>query len=151
MKALRNFVDFIRNKVVKTQAQDKSRAAFLIQEAEKGYSFLQELIQKIGIRDDNANEYVKSCYDLMMELIRARMLLDGYKASGPGAHEAAVAYLRVMGFKETEVQFMNQLRFFRNGMLYYGTLLDKEYAEKVVEFTRDNFAKLKELAGGKIS
>ena len=80
-----------------------------------------------------------------MELIRAKMLLEGYNASGFGAHEAEVSYLRVLGFNENDVQFADQLRFFRNGMLYYGTILDKEYAEKVVAFTKGAYAKLREI------
>ena len=76
------------------------------------------------------------------------MLLEGYNASGLGAHEAEVSYLRVLGFSENDVQFADQLRFFRNGMLYYGTMLDKAYAEKVLEFTRSIYPKLKELLKG---
>jgi len=41
-----------------------------------------------------------------MELIRAKMLIDGFNASGHGAHEAEVSYTRKVGFKETEVQFL---------------------------------------------
>jgi len=48
-------------------------------------------------------------------------------------------------FKEQEVQFADQVRFFRNGILYYGTVLDKEYAEKVIEFTKINYLRLKEI------
>ena len=80
-----------------------------------------------------------------MELTRAKMLLEGYNASGYGAHEAEVSYLRVLEFSENDVQFADQMRFFRNGMLYYGTILDKEYAEKVLEFTNKTYHKLKEL------
>ncbi|MBI5391667.1 hypothetical protein HZB00_01565 [Candidatus Woesearchaeota archaeon] len=80
-----------------------------------------------------------------MEVIRAKMLLDGYNASGFGAHEAEVSYMRILGFKENEVQFADQLRYFRNGMLYYGTILDKGYAEKVIEFTKRTYEKLKML------
>ncbi|HLC46736.1 MAG TPA: hypothetical protein VJI75_03255 [Candidatus Nanoarchaeia archaeon] len=43
------------------------------------------------------------------------------------------------------MQFADQLRFFRNGMLYYGTMLDEDYAEKVIEFTKRTYAQLKEL------
>ncbi len=80
-----------------------------------------------------------------MHLVRAKMLLDGYNASGPGAHEAEVSYMRVLGFAEKEVQFADQLRYFRNGLLYYGTSFDKEYAEKVIDFTRNIYLKLKEI------
>ena len=78
-----------------------------------------------------------------MELARAKMLLEGYNSSGFGAHEAEVSYMRILGFNENDVQFANQLRFFRNGMIYYGTILDTEYAEKVIEFTKRIYLKLK--------
>ena len=39
---------------------------------------------------------------------------------------------------------MDQMRFFRNGILYYGTALDQEYAGKVVNFTKTFHPKLKE-------
>src|SRR3989338_8786121 len=145
MKAIRNFEDFINDNIVKIQKPDKSRAEFLIKEAENSYSFLKEKINKIGLNNNNANDYIKSCYDILMELIRAKMLLKGYNASGFGAHEAEVSYLRVLGFDEKDVQFADQMRFFRNGMLYYGTILDKAYAEKVLEFTKRVYLKLKEL------
>ena len=57
------------------------------------------------------------------------MLLDGYGAVGQGAHEAEISYLKILGFAEIDVQFANQIRFFRNWMLYYGTILDKIYAQ----------------------
>ena len=84
-----------------------------------------------------------------MEIIRAKMLMRGFNDSGKGAHEAEVSYLRVLSFSEKEVQFVNQMRFFRNGILYYGTMLDKEYAEKVVDFLKRNYLKLRNLTNKK--
>ena len=144
MKGIKSFEEFVKEKIVKTQKPDKSRSAFLIVESEKSYEFLKEVIDKVGINNDNANNYVKSCYDILMELIRAKMLLEGYNASGQGAHEAEVSYVRILGVTEKDVQFIDQIRYFRNGMLYYGTILDKEYAQKVVEFTLNIYPKLKE-------
>lgn len=118
MNAIMNFNEFIKKGIVKRQAPDKSRAEFLVKESNQGYLNLLEMIDKIKIRDENANEFVKACYDLLMELIRAKILLEGYHASGAGAHEAEVSYLRELGFKEIDVQFADQLRYFRNGMLY---------------------------------
>jgi len=142
MKAIKHFDEFIRTGIVKVQKPDNSRARFLLNEVENSYASLQEKIDKIGIRQDNANDYVKSCYDILMELIRAKMLLNGYNAAGQGAHEAEVSYLRVLGFKEKDVQFADQIRFFRNGMLYYGTILDDDYAKKVIEFTKKRYSEL---------
>ena len=143
MNAVVNFDEFIRKGIVKKQKPDTSRANFLLKEAENSYANLHEKLSKIELRDENANDFVKSCDDILMELIRAKMLLVGYNASGQGAHEAEVSYLRVLGFKEVEIQFADQIRYFRNGMLYYGTQLDKKYAEKVIEFTKKKYAELK--------
>lgn len=143
MKAIKNFEEFIKLGIVKKQSPDKSRAEFLLKEAENSYNLLLELIIKIKLENNHANLFVKSCYDILMEVIRAKMLFKGYNASGFGAHESEVSYLRILGYKETDVQFLDQLRFFRNGMLYYGTSLDMEYAKKVIEFTKKNYSKLK--------
>ena len=145
MKPVKYFNEFIESGTVKKQKRDKSRATFLLMEAEQNYTYLLKLIEKMGVNNLNANDYIKKCYDILMELIRARMLLEGLNASGLGAHEAEVAYLRNLEFKEQEIQFVDQIRFFRNGMLYYGTILDKDYAEKVIEFTKKNYLKLKTL------
>lgn len=145
MKTLKNFADFVKEGVVKKRKPDKSRAKFLLEESEKNYSFLLELLEKIEITDNNANSFIKPCHDLLMEMIRAKMLIDGYNASGFGAHEAEVTYLKEIGFIDKDVQFADQLRYFRNGMLYYGTILDKEYAKQVLDFTKRIYAKLKIL------
>jgi len=134
MRAIKSFDEFVKEGIVKKQGADKSRVEFLIKESENSYKFLMSVLEKIGVNDKNANDIIKDCYDIIMELIRAKMLLEGYNASGAGAHEAEVSYMRILGFDEKSVQFADQIRYFRNGMLYYGTILDKEYAEKVFEF-----------------
>lgn len=145
MRAIKTFEEFIKENVVKIQLPDKSRAEYLFKESEELYELLKIKIKLLGISDKTANDLIKSCYDIIMELIRAKMLIEGYNASGFGAHEAEVSYLRRIDFKEKEVQFADQLRFFRNGMLYYGTSLDKIYAEKVIEFTQEIRLRIKKL------
>ena len=136
MKDIRDFEEFIRKKIIRKQTPDKERAEFFIKESEKNYSFLLEILDKFEIKDDNANPIIKSCYDILMELIRARMFFEGLSASGFEAHKAEISYLKVLGFEDKEVQFLDQMRYYRNGMMYYGTILDGEYAKKVVEFTK---------------
>jgi len=108
MRAVRNFEEFIDEGIVKKQAPDKSRANYLMNEYEKSYEFLLVIVRDYGITEKNANSVIKLCYDTMMELIRACMLKEGYNASGLGAHEAEVAYLRKIGLKENDVQFADQ-------------------------------------------
>jgi len=145
MRAIKSFDEFIKSGVAKKQSVDRSRSEFLTKEAEVSIEGLNERIKIMGIDDKNANSIIKDCYDILMELIRAKMLLDGYNAIGQGAHEAEVSYLRILEFDENGVQFVDQMRFFRNGMLYYGTILDREYAEKVIKFSERIYLKLKNL------
>lgn len=143
MRAIKNFEAFIKEGIVKMQASDKSRSEFLMKEAEQSYNSLLENLEKIKVVNSNANSYIKQCHDIIMELIRAKMLIRGYNASGFGAHESEVSYLRILGYNEKDIQFADQIRYFRNGMLYYGTMLDKEFADKVIEFTKKIYLKLR--------
>ena len=134
MRPLKNFEEFLRHGVVKRRTPDLIRAKSLINEAEKRKKFLGKLSIKIGLADENANYFIETSYDTLIELIRAKMLAEGFKTSGEGAHEAEVSYMRKFGFSENEVRFMNDLRYFRNGILYYGKDFDSEYGNKVLEF-----------------
>lgn len=121
---------------------NKERAKNLLLESERKMNSLKENIDKVGIHDNNANDYVEYCYDILMFLIRSKLFLEGYSSSGHGAHEAEVSYVKELGFNENDTRFLNQLRYFRNRILYYGKRFDKEYAEKVVEFTKEKYFKL---------
>ena len=145
MRPIKEFNEFIDTGTVKKQSPNKSRAEFLIKEAEISFEGLKERIEKMGVNRRNANSIVKDCYDIIMELIRAEMLLKGYNATGIGAHGAEVSYMRVLGFNEKTVQFADLLRYFRNGTVYYGTILDEEYAEKVIKFAKENYPKLRRI------
>lgn len=145
MTPVKNFDEFVKEGIVKKQHADLSRAKFLAKESEKSHLFLIDIIKNISINNDNANSIIKISYDIIMELIRAEMLLHGFNASGQGAHEAEVAYLREIGFSENDIQFTNQLRYFRNRIMYYGKMLDMEYATKVVEFLNKVYPKLKQM------
>ena len=136
MRAIKSFEEFVRQNIVKKQSPDISRAEFLLKEASNSYTNLLDMIEKLPLIESNANLFIKSCYDILMEMICAKMFLQGYNASGFGAHESEVSYMRVLLFSENDVQFAEQLRFFRNGMLYYGTILDVPYAQEVLSFTK---------------
>ncbi|MCK5698417.1 MAG: hypothetical protein KAH93_01080, partial [Candidatus Aenigmarchaeota archaeon] len=74
--------------------------------------------------------------------VRAKLLTNGYYASGNGAHEAEVSFMSYLGFSEKDVRFMNDLRYFRNGILYYGKCFDVDYGNKVLEFLKRIYPKL---------
>lgn len=134
MKILREFEEFLKNGIVKKQFPDKIRAKDLISQSDKTFKSVMEIVNKIGINDINCDTIIKESYDSIMSLVRSKMLFSGFNSSGAGAHEAEVAYLRELDFSELDVQFLNQLRYFRNGIMYYGKKFEKEYAEKVFDF-----------------
>lgn len=142
---MKSFDEYIKIGIVKKVSRDKGRAISLLNEAKRKLRSLQEKLEKIGVRDDNANDYVEYCYDTLMVLIRAKMYLEGYTTSGKGAYEAEVSFMKTLGFKEEDIRFMDKMRYFRNGILYYGSTLDKEYAKKVVTFTKNNYSNLKNM------
>jgi hypothetical protein len=139
---IKDFKYFLEKGIVKKQSPDLSRAKFLEEESKLSFGGLIERLEKIGINKRNINSIIKDCYDILMELIRSKMLLKGFNASGYGAHESEVSYMRILEFKDTEIQFIDKLRYFRNGMIYYGKILDLEYAQKVVDFTKKVYSKL---------
>lgn len=142
MKPLDQFENYLKQGIVKKQSPDKLRAEALMKETEESYESLMEIAKKIGLNDKNANHIIKNSYDIIMELIRAQMFLKGYSSSGKGAHESEVSYLRKLNFPDNEVQFINQLRYFRNGITYYGKKFDKDYAQKVLDFLNKIYSRL---------
>ena len=143
MNLPKEFEYYIKNKIVNDGPINKSRAEFLIKESQNSFEGINERVLKMGIDNKNANSIIKDCYDAIMELIRAKMLLNGLNASGSYAHEAEVSYLGKMGFPEDDIRFMNELRYHRNSITYYGKILNKEYAETVVGFLEKIYPKLK--------
>jgi len=128
----KEFEEYLKRGVIRKTSPDTSRASFLHEEAKKSYETVQSIIKSIKINDQSANTIIKLSYDIIMELIRSIMLKKGYKASGYGAHEAEVSFLRTIKVKEKEVREINVLRELRNSVNYYGKILDTEYARKVM-------------------
>ncbi len=134
MKHVKDFEDYLQQGIAKKQFPDIARAKALVEESAEAYDILNAYIKNTKISDKNANHIIKKAYDIIMELIRAEMLSGGFSSSGQGAHEAEVAYLRKIGFDENEIEFADKVRYFRNGILYYGKKMNQEYAEKVITF-----------------
>lgn len=143
-EAAKSFDEFLNNGIVKKRTPDVFRAKSLIEEAEKRKKFLDNLVSALSISDENANYFIENSYEVIIELLRAKLLIDGFNSSGEGAHEAEVSYMRKISFPENDVRFMNDLRYFRNSIKYYGKGFDKDYVKKVLEFLNMMYPKLKE-------
>jgi hypothetical protein len=137
MKTLREFEEYLKTGIVKKQSPDKIRSKDLTEQSDQTFKSVSQIVNEIGINDTNADTIIKESYDSIMSLVRAKMILEGFNSSGIGAHEAQVAYFKKLNFSEDKVQFLNQLRYFRNGIMYYGNKFDKEYTEKVFNFLKE--------------
>ncbi len=146
MREVKLFYEFVKRGIAKKVRPDFKRGISFKAKAEKKNKLMQERLEKLGLTDESAEDYIESCYDIIMLLIRAKMYIDGYQSVGFGAHEAEVSYLRNLGFPEHDVQIADELRYFRNGMLYYATTLDKEYAQKVLSFLDQVYPQLVKIA-----
>ncbi len=129
---MKTFEQYLNLKIIRKVKENPERAKSLIAEAEKKRVFMLRVIQQLSFQETEPNFIIDNCYDILIELIRALLFFAGY--SSRNSHEAEVSYMRHLGFMEPEVSFMDELRYFRNGIKYYGKILEKEYAQKVLEF-----------------
>ena len=143
MKRIKSFEEYLKIGIVKRITADIQRAESLILESERKHTLLPTMIDKMGIGDNNANDYIEYCYNILIFLIRAKMLKQGFTSSGQTAHEAEISFGKNIGLSEAELEFLDQLRYFRNGVLYYGKRIDKEYAQKILSFTEKMYTRLK--------
>ena len=146
MRPLKNFNEFSKEGVIKKQKPDLERAKNIILESEDKFKFFKKVEKNLGKSELNPNYIIETSYDILIEVIRAIILRKGYKTD---SHEAEVSYIRELNFSETEVKFMNQLRYFRNGIKYYGRIFDKDYSNKVLKFLYSTHPKLKKILNDK--
>jgi hypothetical protein len=140
-----DFDYYLKEKIARKQSPNIPRAEFLIRETKKSFIGLKNRVEKLGIDEFNANSIIKDIHDIIIEKVRAKMLIEGYNTSGNFAHEAEVAYMKNLGFSEFEISFVNELRQSRNGINYYGKLYDKDYAKSCYEFLLELNHKLDKL------
>ena len=116
------------------RSPDPNLARDLAFESERKYVSLEEYRRVIGIKDANANDFIESCYDILLFAIRAHLCARGYSTRGVGSHEAEVSFARELGIGEGDVRFLDALRGYRNRILYSGSRFDAKYADKVYRF-----------------
>lgn len=140
---MRTFEEYLQEGIVRRQTSNRQRALSLLKESAKKKEFLEILLKKIPEKEMSPNFIVDQCYDILMELLRAKMFIDGFSAGN--SHEAEVSYMLVIGLSHSDLKFMDELRYYRNGIKYYGTILSNEYAGRVLEFMSKLYPILKNM------
>ena len=136
---LQSFSNYLSNGIVKKQRPNLERARSLIEDSKNKKEFLEDVIKNFK-NQNYPNFVIEYSYDILMQIIRAKMFIDGYNSSN--SHEAEVSYLKVLGFNEIDLRFMDELRYNRNGIKYYGNNFEEDYAKKVLEFLNKMYPKL---------
>ncbi|MDD9953518.1 MAG: hypothetical protein OXR66_04220 [Candidatus Woesearchaeota archaeon] len=133
---MKSFEEHTRSNKVRKQRTSPARAKALLQEAAKRYVFIESL----EIKEENANYIVENVYDVLRELIEAHMSFEGYKSY---SHEANVAYLAEIDFRQRDVYFFDELRKRRHGVKYYGKNVKLDYARKTLQFLQQHYETLR--------
>ena len=142
---LRYFKEYLAEGISRKVTTNIQRAKSLIEDSNKRHIFLTQIIKSVSITDDNANYFIEEVYDILISLIRAKMFIEGYEASGNYSHQAEVSYLRELTFSEAEINIMDEIRQFRNGIKYYGRRYTKNEADNCLNFLNSMLPKLKKL------
>ena len=73
MRPLKNFEEYLNLGVIKKITPDIIRAKSLIEEAKKRKKFINELSEKIGLKDENANYFIENSYDVLNGLNKSQV------------------------------------------------------------------------------
>jgi len=138
---MKPFSYFVSKGIVKKQSPNKPRAISLLEEAETKHAFIETALTSIAQEKMSPNFIVDYSYDVLMELIRAALFNKGYNAGN--SHEAEVSYAPILGLSPSNAEFLDELRYYRNGIKYYGAMHTKDYAHKVLTFMRTHYPFLK--------
>jgi len=137
---MRTFKEFLAQGLIKKKGKDEARAKSLVEGAEKRKKVMEKYLP---VNQETAVQITEECYDIIRELLEAKLSMEGYKSYN---HEAVVSYLEEIGFPKDEVIFVDKLREIRHGTKYYGKNVDLEYAKKVKDFLDLIYSKLKKIA-----
>ena len=135
---MREFGNFLKTGEVRRQGKNESLANALIKSSEKSL----KNIQRIKVDELNAESVVSELYDLIRELIEAKLSLEGYKSY---SHEATIFFLKNFSFNDFEINFLDNLRKVRNKIKYYGKEINTEEALKIIDFMNLILPKLRRL------
>lgn len=135
-----DFEYFITKGEVKKQTKNEAVARALIKESLDRLSF----IKRLEVSEENAKYIIENAYDVIRELIEARLSIEGFKSY---SHEATVLFLKKFPeFKESEIRFIDNLRKIRHGIKYYGKEASLNEAKIVLNFLNSILSKLKKLS-----
>ncbi|NOZ81300.1 MAG: hypothetical protein GXP63_06540 [DPANN group archaeon] len=147
---MKRFAAHLKKGAMRKSSPDFSRARSLMQEAEKRKTFLDIILRKTGVSELNANYCIEQAYDVLIELIRAILHMEGYNSPDGASHEAEVSYLLELQFSYADAVFMDDLRYHQDQIKRHGRSYDVEYATKALTFLKNMHRRLKMIISTRI-
>jgi len=128
-----SFEEYIERGDVRDQNRDPSQASSLLKRSESKF----ETMQKLGIDEETATDYLENVYEACKMLVQSLMAADGFK---PYSHEAIIAYsIDELDLGMINANTLNKYRKLRNDISYRGEIATEKEAENI----RDLYLELK--------
>ena len=128
-----SFEEYIERGDVRDQNKDPSQASSLLKRSESKF----ETMQKLGIDEETATDYLENVYEACKMLVQSLMAADGFK---PYSHEAIIAYsIDELDLGMINANTLNKYRKLRNDISYRGEIATEKEAENI----RDLYLELK--------
>lgn len=126
-----DFEHYLDQGKVKEKSSNPSEAESLRKRARSKF----ENMEKLGISDETATDYVENVYESVRMILQSFMAEKGFK---PYSHEAIIAYsIDRTGLDMIDANRVNRYRKLRNDLVYRGEAATLEEAEDIRELFLD--------------
>jgi uncharacterized protein (UPF0332 family) len=119
-------------------SSDKAKARSLLDTANGRNKFLEGN----KVKEDNANYIFEGYYSSALEMLRALLLLHGYKVEN---HICLGYYLRDILNKNNLYRLFDDCRYKRNSLIYYGRKMEFKTAKFTIDKCKNLIKELDEI------
>ena len=125
------FKDYIERGKVRSKSSDPSQARSLLKRSASKF----ETMEKLGISEDTATDYLENVYESCKMLIQSLMAVEGFK---PYSHEAVIAYaIDELDLDMVNSNTLNRYRKLRNDISYRGEIATVKEAENIKQLYQE--------------
>lgn len=131
-----SFEEYIERGKVREGKRDPSQAKNLLKRSASKF----ETMEKLGISEDTATDYLENVYESCKMLVQSLMSAEGFK---PYSHEAVIAYaIDELDLDMVNSNTLNRYRKLRNDISYKGEIATEDEAEDIKKLYQELKTKL---------
>lgn len=126
-----SFEEYLERRKVREENPDPSQARSLLKRSESKF----QTMEKLGISEDTATDYLENIYESCKMLIQSYMAVEGLK---PYSHEAVIAYaIDRLELDMINSNTLNRYRKLRNDISYRGEIATENEAENIKDLYQE--------------